>query len=169
MSNCRWRKSSKSLPKVEFQYGGRVFLRTEVIVICRPSIENLRYLIEIWSAKTCTYLLRADVRRPTSISGDKKNRPINISHEQSSVVKTWRNRRIRRRRTRRCGFSCFVTCMKRMLSVNPYPKVQDLRRHGRHLENSIWRYNSASGGSIWIRYDDKKLLTFEMIWSSINP
>jgi len=86
----------------------------EVIVICRPWIENLRYLIEIWSAETCTFL------EPMSDDrlhlGRQKNRPINISHEQSSVVKTWRNRRIRRRRTRRCGFSCFVTCIKRMLS-----------------------------------------------------
>jgi len=41
-------KRLKSIPKVEFQYGGRLFLETEV-VISRPW-SGLRYLVEIWYA-----------------------------------------------------------------------------------------------------------------------
>jgi len=43
-----------------------------------------------------------------------------------------------------------LALLKPMPSLNPNPEV-DLRRHGRHFENSIRRHNSAVGGlyDIW--------------------
>ena len=44
-----------------------------------------------------------------------------------------------------------VDLLKRVPSLMPKPEA-DLRLHGRHLEKSIWRHNSAGGGSIWLKF-----------------
>ena len=40
---------------------------------------------------------------------------------------------------------------KRVLSLNLKPEVE-FRLYGRHLEKSIWRYTSAAGGSILMKF-----------------
>ena len=42
--------------------------------------------------------------------------------------------------------------LKQVPSLNPNTEV-DLRRHGRHLEKSMWRQNSAVRCLIWIKLD----------------
>jgi len=45
-------KWSRSKPEKEFQYGGRLFFKNGSISVYQSSIENLRYVDEIWFADT---------------------------------------------------------------------------------------------------------------------